>query len=147
MNREYLFEKKYIPEPMSGCWLWTASIDNWGYGLFGIGNKKTTRAHRWSYSKYVGEIPIGLKVCHRCDNPACVNPNHLFLGTDADNAKDRDKKGRSAKGFKNGKSKLSMEDLILIRESNLSERKIAKILGFSRGTINAVRSGRTWSHI
>jgi hypothetical protein len=116
--------------------------------MFGCGGSgKTMRAHRWSFKNYVGDIPKNIKVCHLCDNPSCVNPSHLFLGTDKENSLDRDRKNRTAKGLKNGKSVLSEEQVFFIRKSSLSERQIAKVIGVSRGTVNAVRSGRTWGHL
>jgi len=142
------FEAKCCPEPNSGCWLWDGSTKKDGYGQFGIGGSgKTRSAHRVSYELYKGPIPNGYFVCHKCDNPACVNPDHLFVGTPGENTADRDAKGRTALGEKNGKSKLTEQQVKLIRESNLSERKIAAMLGFHRGTINAVRRGKTWSHV
>jgi hypothetical protein len=148
MSRELLFLNKISPEPNSGCWLWTAAVDQFGYGLFGVGGSgKNTRAHRWAYEYYKGKIPPKMKACHTCDVPSCVNPDHLFIGTDADNIRDRNKKNRTAKGVKIGNSVIKPEQVSLIRSSALSERSLAKELKVSRGTINAIRSGRTWSHI
>lgn len=87
------FESKYIPEPMSGCWLWLDKLTRDGYGQMTY-KMKSMRAHRWSYSIHVGPIPNGLLVCHKCDTPACVNPKHLFVGTVKDNTEDMIKKGR-----------------------------------------------------
>ena len=78
----------------SRCWVWTASQSADGYGHFRVGNK-TLKAHRWSYGFHIGPVSNSLLVCHRCDVPSCVNPNHLFLGTDQDNATDCINKGRA----------------------------------------------------
>jgi hypothetical protein len=142
------FMDKVIPEPNSGCWLWTATVDGCGYGLFGVGGRgNSKRAHRVSYEMFKGPIKDGLKICHRCDNPSCVNPDHLFCGTDADNMADRGIKNRTAKGVKNGKSILNDELVKFIRNDTRSERTIAAEIGVSRGTVNAVRSGKTWGHV
>ena len=87
------FEAKYTPEPMSGCWLWIGAVKASGYGVMHYAGR-TQRAHRVSYELFVG--PIGSSwVLHRCDNPACVNPDHLFLGDAVDNARDMVAKGRN----------------------------------------------------
>lgn len=95
--------ERVSPEPNTGCWLWTYRINEWGYGFFSTGSDKTkTRkkfyAHRYSYELFKGPIPKGLLVCHSCDTPACVNPDHLWVGTDADNNKDCTSKGRNKPG-------------------------------------------------
>jgi hypothetical protein len=143
------FMDKVLPEPNSGCWLWTATVNDDGYGHFGVARSRPEKAHRVSYRLFKGEIPKGLFVCHKCDVPGCVNPDHLFLGTPKANARDRDQKKRTAVGRQNGRAKLT-EDLVLsIRSlSNVSsERQIARLFGIHRSTVNAVLSGRTWSHV
>jgi hypothetical protein len=75
------------------CWTWNGSRTRDGYGHFGI-NRKTVVAHRFSWALSFGSIPDGSIVCHKCDTPSCVNPLHLFIGTDLDNARDRERKGR-----------------------------------------------------
>lgn len=88
------FESKYEPVPFCGCWLWTASTNSKGYGTIAVAKNKTEMAHRVAYQLFVGEIPQGKTVLHRCDTPCCVNPDHLFLGTRADNSLDMNVKGR-----------------------------------------------------
>jgi len=87
------FENKYIVDKKTGCWNWIASKTIEGYGLFRFMNRMV-RSHRFSWELYNGKIPLGKLVCHSCDNTSCVNPEHLWLGTDKDNAKDKVKKNR-----------------------------------------------------
>lgn len=92
------FERSYTPEPNSGCWLWIAAVANprWPYGLIWFDGKQQ-RAHRAAWLAFRGTIPDGMFVCHHCDNPSCVNPSHLFLGTHTDNIRDFVAKGRNSK--------------------------------------------------
>lgn len=100
--------------PVHGrCWTWVGGRSPKGYG--NICAPKSMRAHRYSYLLHIGQIPDGLFVLHKCDNPSCVNPNHLFTGTHADNHADRNSKGRQAKGETNGWSKLSDDEVREIR--------------------------------
>lgn len=143
-----LFMNKVSPEPNSGCWLWCGCVNANGYGQFGVGGSGNSKsAHRVSYEHFNGEIPPGNFVCHKCDNPYCVNPEHLFIGTPKANSEDRDSKQRQALGEANGKSVLTVAAVKYIRKAPLSERVVATQLGVSRGTVNAVRSRRTWKHV
>ena len=113
------FHKKYIPEPMSGCWLWEGSANEDGYGYI---SKKNiiVYAHRVSWELHRGPIPEGLCVLHTCDTPACVNPDHLWLGTHTDNVRDSVKKGRMNHS---DMAKKSNKNLVPAIEAWLKERE------------------------
>lgn len=136
-----------------GCWEWMAGrTPKSGYGLFAVSFKpsKCVVAHRISYMMECGPIPDGMVVCHRCDNPPCVRPDHLFLGTRQDNIEDMRVKGRAAKGTKHFRSKLDGDKVRDIRKSHAageSPYQIALRLGVRAGTVYAVISGKTWSHV
>ena len=150
------FAEKYIPEPNSGCWLWDgATTGRMGYGTIRTGSlcdgtRRNEGAHRVSYELHVGPIPEGLHVLHRCDVPACVNPDHLFLGTPADNTADMMAKGRQRKGESENRSKLTEADVREIRrrsESGEEGRALAPEFGVCEGTISMVINRKTWTHL
>ncbi len=122
----------------SDCWIWTASVRR-GYGQVKR-NEKNAFAHRAAYEHYVGEIPKGLCVLHRCDNTLCVNPQHLFLGSQQDNVKDMMRKGRSSR-------KISDEAVHLIRQSKLSCSALARELGISHTTVSRIKNRLIWKHL
>jgi hypothetical protein len=93
------FNKKYVINEVTDCWDWTAALNNIGYGMFRFSSKGMRTAHRVSYELFNGPIPAGLAVCHTCDNPICVNPKHLWVGTLKDNAQDMVAKGRNGRGM------------------------------------------------
>lgn len=130
------------------CWEWQAN-KTYGYGLFRV-KKSTKRAHRYSWENIHGKISPKMYICHHCDNPCCVNPSHLFLGTPQDNDRDRVRKGRQAKGEKNGNSKLDPNTVMKIRKSyisGVSSRKIAAKYGVNKSTILDIHHRRIWDHI
>jgi hypothetical protein len=89
------FEQQFIPEPNSGCWLWIGAIDGRGYGAIKDSSRVMRRASRVSWELHRGSIPEKMCILHKCDVPLCVNPDHLFLGTNADNTRDMYRKGRA----------------------------------------------------
>ena len=152
---EERFWDKVIKSDVPGeCWKWTGSKNNCGYGTFGV-NYKTITAHRFSYALHNGQIPDGMLICHKCDNPSCVNPSHLWLGTNADNTKDRESKGRGnytnpAKGEKHWNVKLSESDVQKIRELIFlgnTNRHIAKMYNMSEAQISKIITGKTWKSL
>lgn len=133
----------------TGCWEWEKHITKSGYGTISI-NGKSTRAHRASYEAFVGKIPDGLVVCHKCDNPRCCNPDHLFVGTFLDNTIDHLLKGRKPVGAKTGRAILSEGDALKIIElfaTGMTIKQVAEVTGFNYSTVQHVRNGDTWSHI
>ena len=141
------------------CWEWTASLRTGkkgpGYGIFSTRKQdgKMKRAHRISWEIHFGEIPAGLCVLHQCDNRKCVNPDHLFLGTKADNNKDALEKGRYARGESAGTSKLTEKEVLEIRKIYLrysrkfSMYKLSIKFGVHEDTINKILDRETWTHI
>lgn len=125
------FDEKYCPEPMSGCWLWTHHCDPKGYGMIWL-KGSPRKAHRISWELHRYPIPKGMFICHRCDTPACVNPEHLFLGTHTDNMRDMASKGRGA-GVKATRS--DVELAVSMSREGIGYREIARRLGFGASTI------------
>lgn len=151
------------------CWNWLWTLDVKGYGrVWFMGQKRL--AHRVSWILNKGDIPPGLLVCHKCDNPRCVNPEHLFLGTPADNSNDMKSKGRARAGLsdnpvhhanaavrmrkvlkihdtrpRHGSAKLTFEQVKEILSSTGTHRSLGARYGVSEGTIRAIRNGKTWS--
>lgn len=141
-------------EKTESCWLWLATKRD-GYGLFGTPKSHTTNAHRYSWELVHGDIPHGMQVLHKCDNRACVNPNHLFLGTIADNMRDRNSKGRQARGERAGRATISKEVAASIRAMNPDGRRLrwgelrdlANRFNADRQTISNVWRRKTWRHL
>lgn len=141
----------YSPD---GCWLWMGTkrpYKHGGYGIIKI-DGRWTRVHRVSFETFKGPIPDGIFVCHSCDVPLCVNPDHLFLGTLQDNNRDMYLKGRNAKfyGDDNVRSKLKSTDIpkiLELKSQGVGHKRIAKQYGVSGHTIRSIYIGRTWSHV
>ena len=133
------------------CWEWNGGKSVLGYGRFWL-DGRDQRAHRVSYQFYVGEIPDGLNVCHRCDNPGCVNPDHLFLGTTTDNARDRMNKGRGFRptGERHHMAKLTEEKVKEIRARHSDGARgddLAKEFCVSEPTISMIVCGHIWANV
>lgn len=134
------------------CWLWTSSTYESGYGQFSIGHKKMG-AHRFSYELHYGPLPDGMFALHKCDVRACVNPNHLFAGTKADNSQDMVNKGRcrAPKGEAVHTAKLTAEQVVEIRKSladgTHTQSELAKHYNVSYYTIHGIYTYTTWKHI
>lgn len=142
------FEEKFITEPNSGCWLWVANIYTNGYGQIKI-NGRPVGAHRVSWELYRGRIPEDLCVLHKCDNPPCVNPDHLFLGTQADNVADQIKKGRlnPPYGERQGRAKLATSDILAIRDDLRTHKEIAAGYGIASSHVSDIKLRKKWRHL
>lgn len=130
------------------CWEWRGGIGKKGYGHISV-NGKTIMVHRFSFEIHFQSIPNGLQVLHACDNTVCVNPNHLFLGTNLDNMRDKAKKkrGNAPRGERHGNHKLTEKQVLEIRElsKNNSQIKIASMFGVSSKHISDILNFKKWS--
>jgi hypothetical protein len=128
-----------------GCWEWTAYKDKKGYGRCGSKHGEVL-AHRISHIVFNGPIPSGLHVLHSCDNPSCVNPAHLRVGTNDDNVMDRHERNRwaSMPGDKNPNAKLTWDEVRKIRADNRSQSKIGDVFGVSQITVSLIKRGKIW---
>lgn len=150
-----LYEQRFwehtAPEPNTGCLLWTGSLKWDGYGeLKAHRRRRSILAHRLAWELTHGEIPKGLCVCHTCDVKACVNPEHLFLGTSAENTADMVAKNRQAKGSRCARAKLNeaaIPEIRALREQGWSQQKIADKVGIHQTQISKILLGKTWGHV
>ncbi len=143
--RERFDEKYEIVEP-GGCWVWMANGERYGHLHVGSrvdGSRRTVAAHRTSWELHRGSVPEGLHVLHRCDNSLCVNPEHLFLGTHADNMADREAKGRSPVGEDHPKAKLTNAQVLQIRLIGraISQVEIGRRFGVSVSLVGHILNG------
>ena len=136
------------------CWEWTGYKSDQGYGRVNYKYPiRTTKAHRFSYYLAHGSLPENMSVCHRCDNPSCVNPAHLFLETNAGNMADRERKGRGVTPFSRGSAKgnaVLTESQVLeikaaIKAGNVSQSELARKYGVAKPTINNIAQGYNWA--
>ena len=149
---EYRFLR--FVEKSDGCWTWRGSGQRAGYGVFWL-RGKLLGAHRASHVLFIGPVADGMDVCHHCDNPRCVNPDHLFVGTPRDNWNDMHRKGRGSpppliRGSAHPKAKLSeglIPEVFRLRSLGLTTYQIAEVFGISRPAICAVLNRKTWRHI
>jgi hypothetical protein len=159
MNRKALHMKftprekflaKVCPDLASGCWLWQGLVRADGYGYLVFAGARR-RAHRVAWLLFRGEIGFGLVVCHKCDVRACVNPEHLFLGTPDDNAQDMVAKGRTLRGEEHTSARLTAEQVSRIKtmlaEDRMHVSEIARQFGVAYTTIQAIKTGKTWRHV
>ncbi|MET8278228.1 HNH endonuclease signature motif containing protein [Micromonospora sp. NPDC005174] len=145
------FWSKVHPVP-SGCWEWTAHCNNRGYGQFTVSKGVFYGAHAVSYAITHGPIPAGMSVCHHCDNPPCVRPDHLFLGTQSDNAYDMFAKGRAerARGVDHYYARLTEDDVRAIRRPDKYRgllKDLAAEYGVSDTHIRRIRARQIWRHL
>ena len=149
MNDKERFYAKTERDPKTGCLEWTGALDQDGYGVFWI-DGKTQRAHRYAFQIAHGSIGESDVLLHLCDNPKCVEPTHLSIGSQSDNLTDMKDKGRAAKGSDNANTKLTENDIPIIRRlanMGFTPTKIATRFEVDAAAIKDVLTGRTWSHI
>lgn len=142
---ERLFSKVTV-DPATKCWVWNGGLDRYGRGRLTI-NRKNALASRASYETFVGPIGKGLCVCHRCDNPSCINPMHLFTGDHIDNMADMARKERFTQP---GIVKLTGADVLEIRRlisEGLSSADVGRKYGISRWRVSAIKLKKTWGHL
>lgn len=134
---------------VTGCWEWERSLDGGGYGMF-ISSGGREKSHRFAYRAFIGEIPDGLFVCHKCDNTRCCNPEHLFLGTNQDNMDDKVRKHRQhfPIGESNGRSEISLENVRKLRDDyssgNYSYRDLATRYSISQTQVSRIIRRESW---
>ena len=150
---ERFWQKVFVQSP-DECWEWQGYTNDSGYGQFRCGNGALLRAHRISYEIHKGAIPDGLIILHKCDNPRCVNPDHLSVGTHADNIHDMDQKGRRINsphyGESHGMSKLTAELVRQIRslaDSGVSYEEIGRRFAISANHAGRIAKRESWAHI
>lgn len=134
----------------SSCWEWSGTKDKWGYGRLSVSKNLKIAAHRFSYALHKGVDPAEFCICHRCDNPECTNPDHLFIATQKENSQDRNWKNRTRGlvGESNHKAKLTFDDVEAILSACLlgieTNKQIAERYGIHHSTVSAIKLGKLW---
>ena len=141
-----LFYGTDFPDNLWDCWEWKRWSIKPGYGRMQV-KDKMVMTHRLSYELYIGPIPVGLDVLHRCDNPPCWNPFHLWLGTDLDNSRDCVAKGRNVRGEAVNLHKLTDADIRAIRADPRTTLELGPLFGVHPSQISRIKTRRTWKHI
>jgi HNH endonuclease len=146
-----LHERLYrgIDKRPNGCWIWTGTANNMGYGTISVAGKRKL-VHRVVFEQTVGPIPEGKDACHRCDTPACCNPDHVFIGTRLDNMRDAARKGRTLSGERAPNAKLNDEIVREIRTRHAAgevQRRIAEDTGVDYRRVNAIALRRAWRSV
>ncbi len=145
------FDAKWALQPLSGCWLWTEGVSGSGRPYIRCGGGRKKIAARVAWELYRGPIPQGLFVCHSCDIPTCVNPDHLWLGTPQDNTLDAVSKGRwhnhNLTGEQCSWSKVTAGDVEKIRSSSETQTVLAERFGVSQSAISKIRRRLSWDKV
>lgn len=140
---------KHVVDQRTGCWLWTGARTGYGYGQIRVQRRHLVRTHRASAAAFKAfDLNDATKViCHRCDTPQCVNPDHLFVGTRLDNNRDRTKKGRQPFGYRSNKTPLTIEDVQTIRAlraQGVTCADIGRRFGIYRSSVSRIVRGERW---
>lgn len=150
LTLEIVMKSVDVGETPDSCWTWTGRTNRDGYGEIGGRQLTTPMVHRIVWRLVNGSIPASMKVLHRCDNPPCCRPDHLFLGTTQENVADMVSKGRQSRGMSRPNVKLSDEHVRQIRmllQQGVCRKDIARIFGVCRSTVGHIATRRQWSHV
>ena len=147
ITREEMFWSKVDKNAPNGCWHYLGHINRDGYGVIKLDGYYL--AHRYAYEKVIGKIPDGLHALHKCNNPRCCNPEHLYLGDDAANAQDKVRAGRSTRGERNHTARLTAAQVLEIRalRGKLKQEDIAAQYGISFSYVYQIWGRHTWRHL
>ena len=147
---EERFWSRVDKKSRDGCWEWTAGKDDHGYGKLSNGKGRHVKTHRYSWALHNGPIKKGLCILHKCDNPPCVNPEHLFAGTQLENIADMVSKSRHQIGSRNSRAVLTESKVRIIKsrlDKGHKQQEIADAMGVARSLISLIKSGKRWGHV